>query len=296
MNRKTEQTSQGILFGLAAFTAWGFLPVYWKQLQAMEAMEVLCHRILWSCVFLFGVTVWKKNMGEVRAVIRDRSSLKRLIFSSLLIGGNWFIYIWTVNSGRVVETSLGYYINPMINVLFGYFLLGERFSKLQWVAVALALGGVVYSVASYGHLPVFALVLAVSFALYGLARKKINTPSISGLFIETMILFIPALAYILVCMGRGTSLFLKDPSISLWCLGSGVATSLPLIWFSSAARRLKLSTIGILQYLAPSIAFCLGVFVYKEPFSRHALITFAFIWAGVILYVKGSRGRREKSV
>ncbi|WDP91882.1 MAG: EamA family transporter RarD [Desulfobacter sp.] len=280
-----NQKLNGTLFGLAAFVAWGLLPVYWKQLQAVNAFEILCHRIIWSCIFLVGIIAWQRRWHEVLDIIHNPKALGRLVISSGIIGLNWFLYIWAVNSGRVVETSLGYYINPMINVLLGFTLLGERFSRIQWIAVGFATAGVVYSLAAYGSLPVFALALAVSFALYGFSRKKIDAAPIPGLFIETLVLFIPALAYVGFRVGLGTSPFLEDTSLSLWCLGSGVVTSLPLLWFAAAAKRLNLSTIGILQYLAPSIAFVLGVFVYKEPFTRHTLVTFAFIWAGVLLYI-----------
>ncbi len=281
MNRNVN----GVLFGLAAFTAWGFLPAYWKQMQTINAFEILCHRIVWSCIFLLGIITLQRRWQEVFTVIQSPAALRGLVLSGLIIGFNWFIYIWAVNSGKVVETSLGYYMNPMINVVLGFLLLGERFSRLQWVAVLFALTGVTYSLVVYGSLPLFALLLAVSFALYGFSRKKIQAAPIPGLFIETMVLFIPALAYIGFRVGMGNSPFLVDTGLSLWCMGSGVVTSLPLLWFAAAAKRLKLSTIGILQYLAPSIAFILGVFVYQEPFTRHSLITFAFIWTGVLLYI-----------
>jgi chloramphenicol-sensitive protein RarD len=274
----------GVLFALAAFASWGFLPAYWKQMQAAQPFEILCHRIVWSCVFLFVILCVQKKGTAVIQVFRSPSQFKGLAVSSLLIAANWFVYIWAVNSGRVVETSLGYYINPMINVLLGFVLLNETFTRAQCISLGFALTGVVYSLLSYGKLPLFGLTLAVSFAFYGYCRKRIQVGPLPGLFVETLILMVPALVYILFLMGTGKSLFLKDFSLSLWMVGAGVVTSLPLLWFAAAARRLKLSTIGILQYLAPSIAFVLGVFVYKEPFSIHSLITFGFIWAGVVLY------------
>lgn len=290
MNPKTK----GVVFGLAAFTAWGLLPVYWKQLQAVNPFEILCHRIVWSCFFLALIISWQRRWPEISAITRSRVAMKRLVLSGILIGFNWFIYIWAVNSGRVVETSLGYYMNPMINVLLGFVLLQERFLRLQWVAVCFALAGVVYSLASYGHLPLFALGLAVSFAFYGFSRKKIDAAPIPMLLMETVVLFLPAMGYILYQQTRGESLFLHDTAVSAWCIGAGVVTSLPLVWFAAAVKRLNLSTIGILQYLAPSIAFCLGVFVYKEPFTRHSLITFSFIWTGVVLYIKASLSAARK--
>jgi chloramphenicol-sensitive protein RarD len=274
----------GVLFALAAFASWGFLPAYWKQMQAAQPFEILCHRIVWSCVFLFVILCVQKKGKEVIQVFRSPSQWKGLAVSSLLIAANWFVYIWAVNSGRVVETSLGYYINPMINVLLGFVLLNETFTRLQCISLGFALTGVIYSLAAYGKLPLFGLTLAVSFAFYGYCRKRIQVGPLPGLFVETLILMAPALAYILFLVVTGKSLFFKDFSLTLWMVGAGVVTSLPLLWFAAAARRLKLSTIGILQYLAPSIAFVLGVYVYKEPFSIHSLVTFACIWIGVILY------------
>lgn len=284
MNQKTN----GAVLGLAAFAAWGLLPAYWKQLQAVNPFEILCHRIIWSCVFLTGIIAVQKRGQELKDIVKTPGVFRSLVFSGLIIGFNWFIYIWAVNSDRVVETSLGYYMNPMFNVLLGCVLLGERFSRLQWVAVLFAACGVGYSLLAYGTLPLFAIALAVSFGLYGYARKKINAAPIPGLFIETLVLFLPAAAYVLHQYLTAGSPFLRDAGVTLWCMGSGVVTSLPLLWFAAAAKRLNLSTIGILQYLAPSIAFVLGVFVYQEPFTRHSLITFSLIWIGVLLYIRES--------
>ncbi len=283
-----NQQTLGVIAGLAAFGAWGLLPAYWKQMQAAQPLEILCHRIVWSCIFLGLTLSMQRRWAEVGAIARSPAKLKGLMVSGALIGLNWFVYIWAVNSGRVVETSLGYYINPMINVLIGFLLLGEVFSRVQSLAVFCALAGVLYAIFAYGTLPLFGLTLAVSFGLYGYARKKIETAPIPGLFIETLVLFIPALGYIGFMTATGRSGFMKDPSLTLWMVGAGLVTSFPLLWFAAAARRLNLSTIGILQYLAPSLAFVLGVFVYKEPFTRHHLVTFGLIWVGVVLYTRDS--------
>ncbi|WP_457551223.1 EamA family transporter RarD [Desulfobacula sp.] len=280
-----NQQVLGALSAIAAFTAWGFLPAYWKQMQAVTPFEILCHRIVWSCIFLTIIISFQKRWGEVSDIVKTPTKLKGLVLSGFLIGLNWFVYIWAVNSGRVVETSLGYYINPMFNVLIGYFLLGETFGRLQRIAVFFAMTGVVYSLVAYGALPLFALTLATTFAFYGYCRKKIQAAPIPGLLVETMVLFVPAFGYILYRLIWAGSYFIKDLELTLWMIGAGVVTSLPLLWFAAATKRLNLSTIGILQYLAPSIAFILGVFVYKEAFTRHNLITFGFIWIGVVLYI-----------
>ncbi|HSL61035.1 MAG TPA: EamA family transporter RarD [Desulfotignum sp.] len=279
-----SQPFYGVLFGLAAFASWGLLPAYWKQMQAAVPFEIMCHRIVWSCVFVGAILCFQKRGKEVAQILKSPGQLKGLMLSGSLIALNWFVYIWAVNSNRVVETSLGYYINPMIYVLLGFALLGERFSRLQCISVGFALTGVIYSLLAYGRLPLFALSLAFTFAVYGYCRKRIQVSPMPGLFVETLILMVPALVYILFMMGTGRSLFLRDSGLTLWMIGAGVVSSLPLLWFAAAARRLKLSTIGILQYLAPTIAFVLGVFVYKEPFSIHSLVTFGFIWTGVVLY------------
>jgi len=284
----------GILFAFAAFVAWGFLPAYWKQLQAVTPLEILCHRVVWSCVFLSLIITYQKRWTEVRDVLGTTSNLKKLSLSGLLIGCNWFVYIWAVNTGHVVETSLGYYINPMVNVLIGFVLLGERFNRWQMLAVLCAFAGVVYSLSAYGDLPLFALTLAFSFAFYGYARKKIPVAPIPGLLIETVVLLVPALVYIFYRQLENESLFLRQPGLSLWLIGAGAATSLPLLWFAAAAKKLQLSTIGILQYIAPSIAFVLGVFVYREAFDWHSLNTFALIWCGVVIYCTDSVIRNRK--
>lgn len=274
-----------VLLGVAAFTAWGLLPAYWKQMQTVNAFEILCHRVIWSCIFLAVVIHLQKRWIEVGVILKNTTHMKGLTISGFLIGFNWFIYIIAVNSGRVTETSLGYYINPMMNVLIGYLLLSETLSRSQVAAVILAAAGVLYSLIIYDTLPLYALSLALSFAFYGYSRKKIHVAPIPGLFVETMILLTPALVYVVYCQISSNSYFFHDIGLTLWMIGSGVVTSLPLVCFAQAAKKLNLSTIGFLQYLAPSIAFVLGVFVYKEAFTYHNLITFAFIWTGIILYV-----------
>lgn len=278
----------GVLYALAAFVLWGLLPVYWKQLQAVAPLEIICHRVVWSCLFLCLIITYQKRWVEVTQTFKSIAQLKKLFCSGLLIGFNWFIYIWAVNTGHVVETSLGYYITPMVNVLLGFLLLGERFSRPQLIAFLSVVTGICYSLGTYGALPVFGLTLAFSFAFYGYARKQIKILPIPGLLVETCVLIVPALLYIGWRVIFADSLFLQRTDITLWLMGSGIATSLPLLWFAAATARLRLSTIGIIQYLAPTIAFLLGVFVYREAFDRHTLITFCLIWLGVFIYSIGT--------
>lgn len=283
------------MFGLGAFFTWGFLPAYWKQLQQLAPFEILCHRMIWSCIFLVFIITLQKRWAEVRDVIKSTGNLKKLCASGLLIGGNWFVYIWAINSGHVVETSLGYYINPMVNVAIGFLLLKERFSRLQSLALVFATVGIGYSLIAYGRPPWFALTLAFSFAFYGYSRKKIAVAPIPGLLVETGIYFVPALGYLVyrqLCCG---SPFGQQLEITLWLIGAGIVTSLPLLWFAVAAKSLKLSTVGIMQYLAPTISFILGVFVYREPFSQHNLVTFILIWIGVMIFCFDSSVRSTRS-
>lgn len=279
-----NQSLSCLFFALAAFSTWGFLPAYWKQLQAVPPFEIICHRILWSCVFLTAIITIQGRRQEVRQVFLEPKTLLKSSASGLLLGGNWFIYIWAVNSNHVIESSLGYFINPMVTVIIGFLLLGERFSRLQSIALVPAAAGVAYSLYAYGRPPYFALALAFSFAFYGYSRKRMKVAPIPGLLVETAILLVPAMIYLGYRQWQGASLFFHQPLISLWLVGAGVVTSLPLLWFVTATRSLRLSTIGIMQYIAPSISFALGVFIYQEPFTRDNGITFFLIWLGLVIF------------
>lgn len=286
----------GFFYALAAFTMWGALPAYWKQMEQILPLEILCHRVIWSCVFLCLVITCQRRWTEVFQVLSDRVQLSRLIASGLLIGFNWFIYIWAVNTGHVVETSLGYYICPLVSVVLGFFLLGERFTRFQSIALGFMVLGIAYSLLAFDGLPAFGLTLALSFGFYGYAHKRISIRPVPGLLIETIVLVLPALGFVIYQAGTGASPFLRQLEPSLWLMGAGIATSLPLLCFAAAASRLKLSTLGLFQYLAPSIAFFLGVFVYREPFDFHSLITFVLIWIGVVAYSSESvRNAKRRS-
>jgi chloramphenicol-sensitive protein RarD len=241
--------------------------------------------VIWSLLFIAVILTLRRGWAETMAPLRSRRDLLILTASSLMIGGNWLLYIWAVNNDHVLDTSLGYYINPLVNVLLGFVFFRERLRPLQAAAIGLAALGVINSVISHGELPWISLALAVSFGLYGLLRKIASVESLSGLFLETMVLGPFALAYILWLQAHGASaLFHQGIGIDLLLMGAGVATASPLIGFAFGARRLQLTTLGLLQYLAPTIAFLLGVFVYKEPFNAGHLLTFALIWSGLALY------------
>lgn len=288
-NTDSKRTTYGFAAALAAFMAWGLLPLYWKALITVNPLEILCHRIIWSLVFISVILTLIRGWGETFAAIKSKRDILLLILSSLTIGLNWLLYIWAVNTNHVIETSLGYYINPLVNILLGFIVFRERLKPLQMVAISLAALGVINAVLSYGELPWISLTLAVSFACYGLLRKIAAVESLPGLFLETMVLAPLALAYLLKLEFDGTAAFLAQGAhIDLLLIGAGAATASPLIGFAHGARRLPLTVLGLLQYVAPSIAFCLGVFVYKEHFTSSHLITFVLIWIGLAIYTGDS--------
>ncbi|WP_419785062.1 EamA family transporter RarD [Pseudodesulfovibrio sp.] len=283
--RLTTDTAKGYTAALASFVAWGLLPIYWKGLLDVGPIEILCHRILWSLVFIAIILTARHRWNEVLAPLSSPRNLLILAGSSLCIGFNWLLYIWSVNTGHVVATSLGYYINPLVNVLLGFIFFRERLNRFQYAAVGLAATGVLVSVLSHGELPWISLGLAFSFGFYGLLRKIAAVASLPGLFLETMVLGPASLAYLIYLHHVGELGFLSiSTRADLLLIGAGLVTSLPLIGFAFGARRLHLSTLGILQYASPSIAFLLGVFLYKEPFGVSNLITFSLIWTGLVLY------------
>lgn len=287
--RISSDTTAGFLAALSAFILWGLLPLYWKMVQTVDPFEILCHRIIWSLVFVGIILTLRRGWSRTFAPLRSPRNLGILALSSLTIAGNWLLYIWAVNTNHVLETSLGYYINPLVNVLFGFIFFRERLNRFQMIAIAMAALGVINSVTSYGELPWISLTLAVTFACYGLLRKIAAVESIPGLFLETMVLAPVALFYLAKLQIAGQSGFLAgDLHIDLLLMGAGAITATPLIGFAFGARRLQLTTIGILQYSAPSIAFLLGVFLYREPFTPSHLVTFGCIWAGLAVYTADS--------
>ncbi|WP_147820810.1 EamA family transporter RarD [Salidesulfovibrio onnuriiensis] len=283
--QNTPVNTSGFLAALAAFLGWGLLPMYWKQLQTVPPLEILCHRIVWSLLFAALLVTFQGRWRETMAPLKSVKTVGMLTVSSLLLGSNWLMYIWCVNNGHVLATSLGYYINPLMNALIGFLLLGERMTKMQALAVCFAVAGVINSIVGIGHMPWMALAIAVTFALYALMRKTAPMESLPGLLVETAIITPLALGYLLYLQFTGHGTFLHGPgNIDLFLVGAGIATSMPLFGFAFGARRLRLTTLGILQYLAPSIAFLLGVFLYKEPFTSGSLVTFGCIWTALAIY------------
>ncbi|HEY2615695.1 MAG TPA: EamA family transporter RarD [Chthoniobacterales bacterium] len=274
-----------LIAGIAAFATWGLVPVYWKLLKTIPASEILAHRFVWTTVFLIALLSWQRRWPEVRAAARSRRSLLYCLASGFAISVNWLFFIWAVNAGRVIETSLGYFMTPLMNVLFGAIFLQERLTRWQLVSVLLAFVGALNLTLGYGKFPWIAITLCVSFAVYGLLRKKSGTRPIPGLFLETTMLTPIAILYLLRLQQTGVIAF--DPAhwgTALIIVASGVVTGLPLVWFGHAARHLRLTTVGFLQYLAPTGSFFLGVFLYHETFTRAHLITFTFIWLALGIF------------
>ena len=289
MNKLTE-LQVGILYALGAYLMWGFAPVYFKYLGFIPVYEILAHRVIWSVVVTALFITYLKHWPNVLLVARNYKSLLVLTMTSLLISCNWLVFIWAINHGKMLEASLGYFINPIINVILGLVFLSERLSRIKWFAVLLAFIGVSAQAWQVGELPWVSLVLPISFAFYGLLRKKVKVKAITGLFIETLVVLPIAAFYLVVMTDSETSNLLLNPwSLNLWLMFAGVVTALPLIFFGQAALRLPLSTLGFFQYSAPSILFVFAVLVYDEPISFIKMFTFACIWFGILVFVLESK-------
>jgi chloramphenicol-sensitive protein RarD len=276
--------NKGLLYALGAYVMWGLFPIYWKWLQAVPALQVIGHRIVWSFVLLVVVIIGTRQWTKFRSTLTLRI-LGIYFIAGLLLSVNWLIYVWGVNSGHIVETSLGYFINPLLSVLLGMIFLGERLRPAQWFAIGLAAFGVIYLTWTYGSLPWIALSLAFTFGFYGLVKKVAPLGSLYGLTLETGLMFLPALGYLLFAEGMGNASFGHTGFVSVLLLvGAGVVTTIPLLMFASAARRIPLTMIGVMQYIAPTLQFLLGVLIYKEPFATSKLIGFALVWIALIVF------------
>lgn len=277
---------KGVAAAIAAFALWGVLPAYWKALNIAPAHEILCHRMFWSLILTLGLIQLRGRMQAFRKVLKVKRNCIIYTISGILLAVNWLLYIWAVNAGFIVEASLGYFINPLINVFFGMVFFGERMRRVQWIALLLAFLGVLYLTVYYGKFPWIALVLALSFGTYGVIHKKSDLGSLDALCLETCVLFLPAGA-VLVGLGlTGDGTFTQfGVSHSLLLIGAGVVTTVPLILFGYAAKRIPLSTLGLFQYLAPSINLVIGVFVYHEDFPQARLIGFAMVWGALLLFM-----------
>lgn len=275
----------GIVYAALAFVWWGLFPLYFRLVTTVPAPEVLAHRVVWCLLFLSAVLTWRRQWGWLRQVLRQPKVLGAFMLSALMIGANWLAYIWAVLHGHVLESSLGYFITPLVNVLLGVTLLHERLRRAQWIALGIAALGVVWLTVQAGRPPWIALELAITFGAYGLLRKVAALGALEGLTLETLLLVPLALLVLGFAMANGTSRFPADDlPTNLWMIALGPITAVPLLLFAAGARRLSMATLGIVQYIGPSIQFVLGVTVFNEPFSVGRLIGFVCIWLALMIY------------
>lgn len=274
----------GVLFALAAYGMWGFAPIYFKLLMDLPAPDILVHRIVWSVVVLIGLVAITGKFASVRAALKNNRVVQILLLSGILLAINWLLFIWAINNDHLLDASLGYYINPLINVFLGRLFLAERLRPLQKAAVGLAVFGVSVMVFSYGDVPWIALVLAVSFGFYGLLRKQVAVDSLPGLMIETMMMLPFAIGYWVFFGAQMSNMLTNTMSFNLLLLGAGIITTAPLLCFTAAARRIRYSTLGFFQYIGPSIMFLLAIFIYAEPLHEARLMTFGFVWLALFVF------------
>ncbi len=271
--------------GILAFTVWGSLVLYWKTLDNVAAFEILAHRMTWSLVTVFLIALVCGYMQDIRTVFQDKVLLCKAFIASCIIAGNWFLYIWCVTHDKVIDASLGYFINPLLSVLLGRIFLKEKLTRLQGLAIAIAAFGVLYSVVTYGQFPIIGLVLAASFATYGYIKKSIKAHVITGLFLETALLFPFSLSFLWWLGYTDQGHFLEySLSTQLLLTGTGIITVIPLLLFAYASKRVQLATLGLMQYIAPTINLVVGVYIFHEPMSQATLITLICIWIALLLY------------
>lgn len=306
MMMEKNNIRNGILYAAVAYLIWGLFPIYWKNLQGVGADEILASRVLWSFVFMAIILTftrkWKLFYQTLLSFKKNKKQGLMLFIASILVSCNWFIYIWAVNANKIIETSLGYYINPLVSVLLGIIVLKEKLSKIQYVSVALAGIGVFIITFSHGAFPWVAISLALTFGLYGLAKKLIKIDSEIGLTLETMFITPFALLYLGYLFIKGDHAFLNvSASLDVLLMTSGVLTVIPLLFFAKGAQRIPLSMLGFIQYLTPTLTLILGVFVYHEPFTSSHLLSFMFIWLALTIYSLSktklfSKSRKHKEV
>ena len=281
----SKKSKTGAIFGVLAYSIWGSLPLYWRALTNVPPLEILCHRIIWSFVFVFACIIVLRQLPQFAAVIKQPKKLFLLACCSLFISINWGVYIWAVNNGYLLESSLGYYINPLMSVILGMVFLHERSAKLQYASFLLAGAGVVYMALNYGHFPYIALILSSSFAVYGLIKKYAAVDPLVGLVIETMVA-VPFAGFYLVRaqLFYGGALGRVGLGETFMLVFAGVVTAVPLLCFAAATNRIQLSALGFIQYISPTITLLLGVFVYHEAFTAVHAVTFAMIWTALIIF------------
>ena len=286
--------NRGIAFGVGAYLLWGLLPIYWKAIESVDSLEILAHRIVWSTLLLGAIVGLRRSWPKIRGL--QRGSLVRLLVAGSLLTLNWATYIWAVNNGHIVESSLGYFINPLFNVALGVIVLRERLDPVQWAAIGIAAGGVAYMTVTVGAIPWIALVLATSFASYALLKKQmVAIGPFESLTVEIAFVLVPAVGFLAILAGRGDGSFVAaGPRVSVLLIMTGLATALPLLLFGAAATRIPLSTIGLLQYIAPTMQFLIGVLIYDELVGRDRLVGFTLVWLALAIYTINGLVRRRR--
>ena len=280
-----QNQKKGLIYSIAAFLIWGLLPVYWKLLASVNAIEILANRIIWALVILILILIWNKKWPELKTCLKNKKELLFLLISSIMIGLNWGIYIYAVVSGKILETSLGYYINPLLAVIIGVIFYKEKLNNLTKAALGIATIGVLVKALQFGQIPWLSLALAITFALYGGIKKSVKAESSLGLTIETALMAPLALAYIIYRQSIGLGAYVTENIwIILLLIGGGLATMFPLLLFSSAAKKVPMSTLGFTQYISPTIGMFLGIFIYHEQFTTGDLISFALVWLALAIY------------
>ncbi|MGQ8364536.1 EamA family transporter RarD [Glaciecola sp. 1036] len=283
-----DQTKSGVIFAISAYTIWGVAPIYFKQLLVVPAAEILMHRVFWSVILLAILILLLRGTEKVKVALASPKLLLTLFVAGILLAGNWLLYIWSVNNNHLIEASLGYFINPMVNVALGRIFLGEKLRKIQLFAVLLACVGIGLLLYNFGRLPWIALALAFSFGIYGLLRKKAAVDSMPGLFLETSMMLPAALIYWIFFAGATANMLTNTSSLNLLLMAAGIITVAPLLCFTAAARRIQYSTLGFFQYICPSLLFGLAVFIYGEHMSSERLLTFLFVWTALLIFTLDS--------
>ncbi|WP_110927370.1 EamA family transporter RarD [Bacillus massiliglaciei] len=285
---KLANEREGALYAALSYMIWGIVPIYWKLLDQVSAGEILAQRVIWSFVFMVMLIVlskkWAKFLSYMKEILSNGKLFFALLTASVLVTANWGIFIWAVNSGKILETSLGYYINPLVSVLLGVIVLKEKLSGAQILSFILAGIGVLVLGIHFGSIPWVSLILAITFGLYGLAKKMIKAESSIGLTLETLMVTPIALGYSIYLLIQGQAAFFLSASDALLLIGGGIATALPLLYFAKGAQKVPLSMLGILQYIAPTLSLLIGVFIYHEAFTKTHLLAFLFIWSALVIY------------
>ena len=293
-----NRNGSGIAYGVGAYVIWGLLPIYWRWLDRASAFEILAHRAIWSLLFCFLFLAYQKQLRTTFALLKNPRTFSLLALTSLLLSANWGIYLWSVSVDRVVEAALGYYITPLVAVTFGVLVLKEKLRKLQIISVVLATIGVVILTVAYGHVPLIALGLAVSWGSYSLIKKRLNAGALETLSVETLVAFIPSFTYLIYLMNKSEAQFVQDLGFSLFLFSAGLFTVIPLLMFNAATTRLPLTVTGLLQYITPSILFLVGIVVFHEPLTLSKIIGFVFIWVALTFLgtdlVKSSRSINQR--